>query len=77
TSDVLSTATATTTALSTTFASISTIMSIGVDDYITTDAGNKGNVQLNVEDKDEAKGEGSIAAVVELDFEKEELDTTP
>ncbi|GJV27893.1 hypothetical protein Tco_1384341 [Tanacetum coccineum] len=77
TSDVLPTATATTTALSTTFASTSTIMSIGVDDYITTDAGNEGNVQLNVEDKDEAKGEGSIAAVVEPDFEKEELDTTP
>ncbi|GKF93711.1 hypothetical protein Tco_0283411 [Tanacetum coccineum] len=44
TSDVLSAAVATTTALSTTFASASTVLFVSVDDYIITDEENEENV---------------------------------
>ncbi|GKA84643.1 hypothetical protein Tco_0806238, partial [Tanacetum coccineum] len=71
TSDVAPSAAATTTALSTTFASASTIPPVSVDDYVVADVVNEGNVQPNVE----YKGEGSAAA--DINFEKEELDTTP
>ncbi|GKG55192.1 hypothetical protein Tco_0563179, partial [Tanacetum coccineum] len=74
TSDVLPAAVATTTALSTTFASASTVLSVSVDDYITAD---EENVQLNVEEEKQGKGEGSAAGIVEVEFEKEELGTTP
>ncbi|GJT27510.1 hypothetical protein Tco_0907785 [Tanacetum coccineum] len=77
TSDVLPTAVATTTALSTTFASASTVPSVSVDDYIIADADNEENVQLNVEEEKQGKGEGSVAGMVEVEFEKEELGTTP
>ncbi|GJR80117.1 hypothetical protein Tco_0150902 [Tanacetum coccineum] len=77
TSDVLPTAVATTTALSTTFASASTVLSVSVDDYIIADADNEENVQLNVEEEKQGKGEGSAAGMVEVEFEKEELGTTP
>ncbi|GJR39975.1 hypothetical protein Tco_1215659 [Tanacetum coccineum] len=76
TSNVLPTAVATTTALSTTFASVSTVPSIIVDDYIIGDAGNEENVQLNVEEENQGKGEGSAVGMVEVEFENEELGTT-
>ncbi|GJV29128.1 hypothetical protein Tco_1385576 [Tanacetum coccineum] len=71
TSDAAPSAAATTTALSTTFASASTIPPVSVDDYVVADVVNEENVQPNVE----YKGEGSAAA--DINFEKEELDTTP
>ncbi|GJX79585.1 hypothetical protein Tco_0327734 [Tanacetum coccineum] len=71
TSDVAPSAAATTTALSTMFASASTILPVSEDDYVVTDVVNEENVQPNVE----YKGEGSAAA--DINFEKEELDTTP
>ncbi|GJS69358.1 hypothetical protein Tco_0702199 [Tanacetum coccineum] len=71
TSDVAPSAATTTTALSTTFASASTIPPVSVDDYVVADVVNEENVQPNVE----YKGEGSAAA--DINFEKEELDTTP
>ncbi|GJW49541.1 hypothetical protein Tco_0090892 [Tanacetum coccineum] len=74
TSDVLPTAVATTIALSTTFASAITIPPVSVDDYIIAD---EENVQLNVEEEKQGKGEGSAAGMVEVEFEKEELGTTP
>ncbi|GJW05981.1 hypothetical protein Tco_1568404 [Tanacetum coccineum] len=74
TSNVLPAAVATTTALSTMFASASTVPSISVDDYIIAD---EENVQLNVEEEKQGKGEGSAASMVEVEFEKEELGTTP
>ncbi|GJX79580.1 hypothetical protein Tco_0327729 [Tanacetum coccineum] len=70
TSDVAPSAVATTTALSTTFSSAITIPPVSVDDYVVADMVNEENVQPNVE----YKGEGSAAAI---NFEKEELDTTP
>ncbi|GKA86100.1 hypothetical protein Tco_0807811 [Tanacetum coccineum] len=69
--DAAPSAAATTTALSTTFASASTIPPVSVDDYVVADVVNEENVQPNVE----YKGEGSAAA--DINFEKEELDTTP
>ncbi|GJV63346.1 hypothetical protein Tco_1474174 [Tanacetum coccineum] len=77
TSDVLPTAVATTTAWSTTFASASIVLSVSVDDYIIADADNEENVQLNVEEENQGKGEGSAAGMIEVEFEKEELGTTP
>ncbi|GJU63771.1 hypothetical protein Tco_1245606 [Tanacetum coccineum] len=77
TSDVLPAAVATTAALSTTFASASTVPSISVDDYIITNEENEENMQLNVEEEKQGKGEGSAASMVEVEFEKEELGTTP
>ncbi|GJY13126.1 hypothetical protein Tco_0382435 [Tanacetum coccineum] len=77
TSDVLPAVVATTTALSTTFASASTVPSVSVDDYIIADEENEENVQLNVEEEKQGKGEGSAAGMVEVEFEKEELGTTP
>ncbi|GKB79821.1 hypothetical protein Tco_0946716 [Tanacetum coccineum] len=71
TSDAAPSAAATTTALSTTFASAITIPPVSVDDYVVADVVNEENVQPNVE----YKGEGSAAA--DINFEKEELDTTP
>ncbi|GJX92162.1 hypothetical protein Tco_0345488 [Tanacetum coccineum] len=71
TSDAAPSAAATTTALSTTFASAITIPPVSVDDYVVADVVNEENVQPNVE----YKGEGSAAAAI--NFEKEELDTTP
>ncbi|GKF24444.1 hypothetical protein Tco_0076766, partial [Tanacetum coccineum] len=71
TSDAAPSAAATTTALSTTFASASTILPVSVDDYVVADVVNEENVQPNVE----YKGEGSAAP--DINFEKEELDTTP
>ncbi|GKA92371.1 hypothetical protein Tco_0814296 [Tanacetum coccineum] len=61
----------TTTALSTTFASTITIPPVSVDDYVVADVVNEENVQPNIDNK----GEGSSAA--DINFEKEELDTTP
>ncbi|GJS68637.1 hypothetical protein Tco_0683202 [Tanacetum coccineum] len=77
TSDVLPTVVATTTALSTMFASTSTAPSVSVDDYIITNADNEENVQLNVKEENQGKGGGSAADMVEVEFEKEELGTTP
>ncbi|GJQ89726.1 hypothetical protein Tco_0000865 [Tanacetum coccineum] len=77
TSDVLPATVATTTALSTTFASASTVPSVSVDDYIIADKDNEENVQLNVEEEKQGKGEGSAASMVEVEFDKEELGTTP
>ncbi|GJW14047.1 hypothetical protein Tco_0018180 [Tanacetum coccineum] len=77
TSNVLPTAVATTTALSTTFASAITVSTVSVDNYIIADADNEKNVQLNVEEEKQGKGEGSAAGMVEVEFEKEELGTTP
>ncbi|GKA82353.1 hypothetical protein Tco_0789101 [Tanacetum coccineum] len=71
TSDAAPSAAATTTALSTTFASANTILPVSVDDYVVADVVNEENVQPNVE----YKGEGSAAA--DINFEKEKLDTTP
>ncbi|GJR78612.1 hypothetical protein Tco_0149397 [Tanacetum coccineum] len=71
TSDAAPSAAATTTALSTTFASAITILPVSVDDYVVADVVNEENVQPNVD----KKGEGSSAA--DINFEKEELDTTP
>ncbi|GJW06321.1 hypothetical protein Tco_1568744 [Tanacetum coccineum] len=70
--DVLPTVVATTTALSTTFASMSTVSSVSVDDYIIGDAGNEENVQLNVEEENQGKGKGSAVSMVEVEFKKEE-----
>ncbi|GJR82768.1 hypothetical protein Tco_0153553 [Tanacetum coccineum] len=72
TSDVLPTVVATTIALSTTFASTSTVSSVSVDDYIIADADNEKIVQLNVEEENQGKGEGSVADMVEVEFEKED-----
>ncbi|GKF86128.1 hypothetical protein Tco_0253955, partial [Tanacetum coccineum] len=47
------------TALSTTFASASTVPSVSVDDYIIVDEENEENVQLDVEEEKQGKGEGS------------------
>ncbi|GJW08187.1 hypothetical protein Tco_1570610 [Tanacetum coccineum] len=77
TSDVLPTAVATTTALSTTFASAITVLTISADEYIIADTDNEENVQLNVKEEKQGKGEGSAAGMVEVEFEKEELGTTP
>ncbi|GJZ58890.1 hypothetical protein Tco_0614706 [Tanacetum coccineum] len=74
TSDVLPAAVATTTALSTMFASASIVSSVSVDDYIIADEGNEENVQLDVEEEKQGKGEGSAAGMVEVEFENEELD---
>ncbi|GJY68792.1 hypothetical protein Tco_0471774 [Tanacetum coccineum] len=71
TSDTAPSAAATTTALSTTFASAITIPPLSVDDYVVADVVNEENVQPNVD----KKGEGRLAA--DINFEKEELDTTP
>ncbi|GKF50184.1 hypothetical protein Tco_0146651, partial [Tanacetum coccineum] len=71
TSDTVPSAAATTTALSTTFASAITIPPVSVDDYVVADVVNEENVQPNVD----KKGEGSLAP--DINFEKEELDTTP
>ncbi|GJY81825.1 hypothetical protein Tco_0494576 [Tanacetum coccineum] len=70
TSDVLPAAVATTTALSTTFASASTVPSVSVDDYIIADEENEENVQLDVEEEKQGKGEGNAASMVEVEFEK-------
>ncbi|GJS84739.1 hypothetical protein Tco_0751280 [Tanacetum coccineum] len=67
TSNVLPAAVATITALSTTFAFASTVPSVSVDDYIIAD---EENVQLNVEEEKQGKGEGSIAGMVEVEFER-------
>ncbi|GKA84149.1 hypothetical protein Tco_0805744 [Tanacetum coccineum] len=78
TSDVAPSAAATTTALSTTFASAITILPVSVDDYVVADVVNEENVQPNEENVQpnvEYKGEGSAAA--DINFKKEELDTTP
>ncbi|GKG55686.1 hypothetical protein Tco_0574580, partial [Tanacetum coccineum] len=45
--------------------------------YIIADADNEENVQLNVEDEKQGKGEGSDAGMVKVEFENEELGTTP
>ncbi|GKG47986.1 hypothetical protein Tco_0509871, partial [Tanacetum coccineum] len=71
TSDATPSPAATTTALSTTFASAITIPPVSVDDYVIADVVNEENVQPNVE----YKGMGSVAA--DINFEKEELNTTP
>ncbi|GKE83688.1 hypothetical protein Tco_1557430, partial [Tanacetum coccineum] len=60
---------ATTTTLSTLVISTSSIPSITVEDYEVTNTYGQGSSQ--------DKGEGSIASIIEIDFEKEEMDTTP
>nr|GEX52674.1 hypothetical protein [Tanacetum cinerariifolium] len=60
---------ATTMALSTTFASASSIPPITVDDYEVVKGNGQENSQGNVQ--------GDVASFPTVDFEKEELDTTP
>ncbi|GJY18722.1 hypothetical protein Tco_0390213 [Tanacetum coccineum] len=62
TSDSLPSAVVTTAALSTTFASASSIPPVSVDDYVIADADNKEDTQLDVQRKNQDKGEGSVAS---------------
>ncbi|GJZ48602.1 hypothetical protein Tco_0602434 [Tanacetum coccineum] len=96
TSDAAPSAAATTTALSTTFASAITIPPVSVDDYVVADVSMKRMCSLtlirrpvsvddyvvadvvdeeNVQPNVDKTGEGSSAA--DINFKKEELDTTP
>ncbi|GKC48639.1 hypothetical protein Tco_1071384 [Tanacetum coccineum] len=76
-SDALSIAVGTTTALSTTFASTSSIPPVSVDDYVIANVDDEEDIQPKVQERNQDKGEGSVASTLEIEFEKEELDTTP
>ncbi|GJS41733.1 hypothetical protein Tco_0566776 [Tanacetum coccineum] len=64
---------ATTTALSTTFASASSIPPITIEDYEIADADGQEGGQKNVQ----GDAQGNAASFATVEFEKEELDTTP
>ncbi|GJY74498.1 hypothetical protein Tco_0478929 [Tanacetum coccineum] len=69
TSDSVPTTVATTTALSTTFASTISVPPITIDDYEIVGADGQEDAQGNVQ--------GNVASFPTIEFEKEELDTTP
>ncbi|GKE46177.1 hypothetical protein Tco_1477435, partial [Tanacetum coccineum] len=68
-SDSVPATVATTTALSTTFASTSSIPYITIDDYEIVNADGQEDAQGNVQ--------GNVASFPTVEFEREELDTTP
>ncbi|GJZ74515.1 hypothetical protein Tco_0638980, partial [Tanacetum coccineum] len=68
TSDSVPTVAATITALSMVVISTSSAPPITIDDYEITGADGQGSSQ--------GKGEGSVASLIDVEFEKEELDTT-
>ncbi|GKD10029.1 hypothetical protein Tco_1189714 [Tanacetum coccineum] len=55
----------------------SALTGVYLNDYIIVDEENEENVQLNIEEEKQGKGEGSVVSMVEVEFEKEELGTTP